>query len=195
MQGKRKPLSSKHRHLHSNVIQLVTLLWIIEIINALLGHRLNSWGIFPRTADGLVGIFFSPLLHTSIVHLALNTMPIVILGLLIHLLPQPVFWRTTLYIILVGGLLLWVFGRPAYHVGASGLIFGYFGFLVFRGIFNLSIGSLLLSFVTLFFYGGLFWQMLPALSKVSWEGHLCGFIAGILAARTQRRSNQNRSPA
>ncbi|MGD9210420.1 MAG: rhomboid family intramembrane serine protease [Desulfobacteraceae bacterium] len=184
-------MTSRYKKRFSNLIQFVTALWIIEILNILVDHRLCNWGIYPRTTEGLMGIVFSPLLHTSIVHLVLNTGPIVVLGFLITLDSKALFWKTTFFITFLGGLLVWGFARSAYHVGASGLIFGYFGFLVFRGFFNLKVLSLVISFFTLFIYGGLFWQMLPTISRISWESHLCGFIAGILAAYNIRVNPQN----
>ena len=86
-------------------------------------------------------------------------------------------------ILIIGGLGVWAFARPAYHIGASGLIFGYFGFLVAIGLYERSISSLVIASVTLFFYGGLILGILPTDSFISWEGHLFGLCAGIIAAR------------
>lgn len=172
-------------HRFAPLVIMVLILWLTELINVLMGHELCRWGILPRTLEGLKGIFFSPLLHTSIPHLAINTGPLVILGGAISLQSKKIFLNTTIFIVLIGGGLLWLFGRPAYHVGASSLIFGYFGYLAFRGFFNKNIGALLISVFTLFAYGGFFWSMLPTTSHISWEGHLSGFIAGLLAARLE----------
>jgi len=119
-------------------------------------------------------------------HLAMNSLPIAILGGLVALSGKRPFVRTTLFIILVGGAALWIVGRTANHAGASGLVFGYFGYLSARGFFKKDIASIVVSAVTLFAYGGLLWGLAPTLSQVSWEGHLCGFFAGILAARIER---------
>ncbi len=171
----------------SPVIYLAATLWIVEAVNFMTGHALTTWGILPRTANGLVGIPLSPFIHGGIMHLFLNTGPLVVLGGLIILYGRRVFIETTLVIIFVGGVGLWIVGRPSYHVGASGLIFGYFGFLVARGIRQRSIGAILVSVITVFAYGGLVWGLLPTFSRVSWEGHLCGLLAGAAAAWFEKK--------
>ena len=127
----------------------------------------------------------SMFMHGSIMHLALNTGPLIILGGLVLLHGKWMFFETTAIIVLVGGFAVWIIGRPSIHVGASGLIFGYFGFLVSRGIIKKSIGSMAVSFITVAAYGGMIWGLIPTLSHVSWEGHLCGFLSGILAAKLE----------
>jgi membrane associated rhomboid family serine protease len=169
------------------LIYMLAVMWIIEIVNLVCDHRLCQYGIFPRTPQGLVGIFFSPFLHASVVHLFFNTGPLIVLGGLILMAGRIPFVRSTVFIILMGGLGLWLVGRPAYHVGASALIFGYFGYLVARGIFDRRIKSFLLAIVVVAAYGGLFWGLLPTVAYVSWEGHVCGFAAGIMAAWIERR--------
>lgn len=166
---------------------LVLLLWIVEIANLLSGHQLCRFGIFPRTPHGLTGIPLSPFLHGSVAHLFLNTGPLIVFGGLIMMNGRIPFVRSTVFIVLAGGMGLWLIGRPAYHVGASALIFGYFGYLLARGIFDRRLKSLFIALVVLAAYGGLFWGMLPTVSYVSWEGHLCGFVAGIMAAWFERR--------
>jgi len=158
----------------------------VEAVNFLTGYELIRWGILPCTVTGLVGIPLCPFIHTGIVHLIFNTGPILILGGLICWRGKWIFLEVTFFIILVGGLGLWIIGRSSYHVGASGLIFGYFGYLVSRGIFKKSISSLIVSLITVFAYGGLIWGLLPTYYWISWEGHLCGFVAGIVAARFER---------
>jgi membrane associated rhomboid family serine protease len=92
------------------------------------------------------------------------------------------FWVTAITMLVAGGG-VWLFGAPAYHIGASSLIFGYLGFLLFRGLFERNIGSIALSLVVGFIYGGLIWGVLPGQPGISWEGHLFGLIGGVLAAR------------
>ncbi len=169
------------------LIYLLALMWGIEIVNLFLEHQLCRFGIFPRTAQGLVGIPFSPLLHAGVAHLFLNTGPLIVLGALILFNGRALFVRSTVFIALVGGLGIWLVGRPAYHVGASALIFGYFGYLLAKGLFDRRVKSLFIALVAIAAYGGLFWGLLPTVSYVSWEGHVCGFGAGILAAWTERR--------
>ena len=172
----------------------VALLWAVEAANLLTGHHLNTWGIAPRTLTGLRGIAFSPFLHANLSHLLVNTLPFLVLGGLVAVRGRRAFLGASFVIILCGGAAVWLVGRMGYHIGASGLIFGYFGYLVARAWYERSLGSILIALVTLFFYGGLVWGVLPTNAYISWEGHLFGLLAGILAARLQgakaRKSNR-----
>jgi membrane associated rhomboid family serine protease len=142
----------------------------------------------PRTLTGLVGIPLSPFLHGSFAHLSLNTLPLVTLGGFVALRGTRVFLAVSLWIILLSGAAIWLLGRSAYHIGASSVIFGYFGYLVARGWYERSITALLVALLTLGLYGGIVWGVLPTRSFISWEGHLFGLLAGVLVARltTQR---------
>jgi membrane associated rhomboid family serine protease len=162
---------------------VVALLWGIECVNTLLNHRLNMWGLLPRTSTGLVGIPLSPFLHGSFTHLILNTVPLIILGSFVAFYGIRVFLVVSLWIILLSGTALWLFGRSAYHVGASSVLFGYFGYLVARGWYERSVTALLVALLTLVLYGGIVWGVLPTRSYISWEGHLFGLVAGVLVAR------------
>ena len=164
-------------------------MWLVEIVNFLLGHRLCRYGILPRTVHGLAGIPLSPFLHAGVAHLLLNTGPLIVLGGLVLMNGRRPFVRATVVITLAGGALLWMIGRPSYHVGASLLIFGYFGYLLAKGVFDRRLSSLLIAILVVLAYGGLFWGMQPTAAAISWEGHLSGFMAGVMAARRppQRR--------
>jgi len=161
----------------------VALLWGIECVNALLDHRLNRWGILPRTFAGLVGIPLSPFLHGSFAHLILNTVPLVTLGSFVAFYGTRIFLAVSLWIILLSGAALWLLGRSAYHIGASSVLFGYFGYLVARGWYERSVTALLVALLTLGLYGSIVWGALPTRSYISWEGHLSGLLAGVLVAR------------
>ena len=165
------------------VIGFIALLWAIEIVNWATGHRLSQYGVIPRTAQGLIGIPLGPFLHGSVTHLALNTIPLLILGGLVILRGLRIFIKTSAFVVIVGGTLLWMFGRSAAHVGASVLIFGYFGYLVALGWYDRKIESFIVTVITILLYGGLVWGILPSAGRVSWEGHLFGMMAGIIAAR------------
>ena len=172
-----------HRRYRFNpLFHLVARIWMIEVVNLFMNHQLCRFGILPRSLDGLVGIPLSPLLHASPGHLLLNTGPLVILGGLVLISDGGRFLKTTLFIILVGGAGIWLVGRPSYHVGASALIFGYLGFLLARGLLDRRVKSLFIALLTAVAYGGMLWGLLPSRDYVSWEGHVCGFAAGILAA-------------
>ncbi|WP_438010063.1 rhomboid family intramembrane serine protease [Sorangium sp. So ce321] len=163
----------------------VALLWSIEILDAVVFRgSLDALGIRPRTVPGLVGIALAPLLHGGFAHLAANTLPFVGLGWLIMLRKKRDLLLVTLVAALVGGLGVWLLGAPSsVHIGASGVIFGYFGFLLLRGWFERSALSIALSLVVGLVYGGMIWGVLPTRLGISWEGHLFGFLGGVLAAR------------
>lgn len=161
----------------------VALMWLVELINLALDYRLNVWGIRPRTLSGLPGIIFAPFLHGGIGHLLTNTIPFVILGWLVILHGPRTFVKVSVLVILLSGIAIWLFGRAAYHIGASALIFGYFGFLIARAWYERSLGSILVALVTIILYGGILWGAFPFHPQIAWEGHLFGLLAGILAAR------------
>ncbi|WP_438019851.1 rhomboid family intramembrane serine protease [Sorangium sp. So ce315] len=167
----------------------VALLWAIELLDFLIFRgSLDALGIRPRTASGLVGIALAPLLHGGFAHLAANTVPFLALGWLIMLRRTTDLVLVTLLSALVGGLGVWLVGAPSsVHVGASGVIFGYFGFLLLRGWFERSAVSIALSLVVGLVYGGMIWGVLPSRMGISWEGHLFGFLGGVLAARLLAR--------
>jgi membrane associated rhomboid family serine protease len=169
---------------------LIGLLWIIHIVNiSLFNGALIAYGIFPRQLDGLQGILWAPLLHGSFRHLLTNTLPLLTLGWLILLQGTRTFLVVTAIAALISGLGTWLIGAPAsVHIGASGVAFGYVGYLLFRGYFDRSPFSITLAIIVVIFYGGFIWGLLPSQPGVSWEGHLSGFMGGGLAARslTQR---------
>lgn len=165
------------------MLSLTGMLWAIEVINSSLDHSLNIFGIYPRTLDGLPGVVFWPFLHGNIQHLMVNTTPFLVLGWFVALRGAKTFIQTSLLILLIAGLGVWLFGRSSYHLGVSGMVFGYFGFLVARGIYERSMAALFIASLTLFYYGGFIVGILPAGGRISWETHLFGLIAGIFAAR------------
>ena len=163
----------------------VALIWMIEIVDVFLFRGgLNSYGVRPRSLDGLEGILFMPFLHGSFAHLAANTLPFVTFGWLIMLQEISDFFVVSAVTMLVSGLGVWLIGAPnSVHIGASGLIFGYFGFLMLRGYFERSFTSILVSLIVGFFYGSLIWGVLPSQPGVSWQAHFFGFVGGVLAAQ------------
>ena len=165
------------------LLAIVAAMWAVEVVNTLLGHRLDEYGILPRTTDGLIGIPLAPFLHAGVGHVLSNTLPLLALGSLTVVQTKRAFIGATLFIVLVGGAGVWLIGRSDYHVGASGLVFGYFGFLVARGWFERRFFTILMAVALLVLYGGLLLGALPTQGFVSWEGHLCGLLAGALAAR------------
>lgn len=162
---------------------MLALMWVIEIIDQLTGQRLDRLGIWPRMPFGLRGILFAPFLHGGFGHLLSNTVPFLVLGWLVMLREISDFFIVTAIAMVVGGLGTWVFGAPGVHIGASGVIFGYLGFLLLRGYFERSMVSITFSLIVGALYGSLIWGVLPTQIGISWEGHLFGFLGGVLAAR------------
>lgn len=163
----------------------VAIFWGLEILDASAFHgQLDSYGIMPRQLIGLRGILFAPFLHGGWGHLIANTIPFFILGWLVMVQETSDFWIVTGLTMLVGGLGVWLFGQPgSVHIGASILIFGYLGFLLLRGYFQRNIPSIAISLLVTFLYGSLIWGILPSSPGVSWQGHLFGFLGGVLAAK------------
>lgn len=167
----------------------VTLIWILEIIDTIfLQGALDIYGIRPHSIVGLRGILFAPFLHGGLAHVAANTIPFVTLGWLIMLRETKDFLLVTAVTMLVGGLGTWLVGSAnSIHIGASGLVFGYLGFLLLRGYFERSLTAILFSVIVGLLYGGLIWGVLPLQIGISWQGHLFGFVGGGLAARLLAR--------
>ena len=172
---------------------LVAVLWLVELIDAFIlqTYSLHRYGILPRDLIGLRGVLFAPFLHGNFPHLIANTVPFLTLGWLVMLQRTSDFWRVTGITILVGGLGTWLIGRSeSVHIGASILIFGYLGFLLFRGYFQRNAPSIALSIIVAVFYGSLIFGVLPTRTGVSWEGHLFGFIGGVIAAYQIAKSDR-----
>ncbi len=140
------------------------------------------FGIWPRSIRGLIGIVTSPLLHGSLQHLASNTIPLLFLGTMLYMFYDRIATRVFLQCYFLTGVLVWIFARPAFHIGASGLIYGLASFLIFFGIFRKDFKSLLISLLIMFIYGGLFYGVLPSTTGVSWESHLLGGVVGFFNA-------------
>ena len=176
------------------VLILVALIWIVEVVNLFLGHRLVSFGILPRSFTGLIGIPLAPMLHSGFWHAVSNTVPLLILGALTLAGGKRMFWETTVNVTLLSGALVWIFAREAYHVGASGLVFGYFGVIMARAYIDRSITAIAIAVVTVMAYGGLFWGILPLRSYVSFESHLFGLIAGFVVVWLGRKFSKSQTP-
>ncbi|MDH3269179.1 MAG: rhomboid family intramembrane serine protease [Ignavibacteria bacterium] len=144
-------------------------------------------GLLPRNFIGLLGIVTSPLIHADFSHLISNTIPLTILGVIIFSFYPKVSYILFIFIYILTGLLVWMFARQVYHIGASGLVYGFVSFLFFSGIFRRDNKSIALALVITFLYGGLVWGMIPGLKGISWESHLFGAITGLLAAYMFRK--------
>ena len=156
---------------------MVFLMWLAFTID-LSFFELSSYGIRPRTIPGLIGILAAPLLHGNIPHLISNTFPLLFLGTTLFFFYDRIAKYVFYHVYVVTGLLVWIFARPSIHIGASGLIYGLASFLIFFGLFRRDIRSLVISLVIIFFYGTIFYGVLPTQPGVSWESHLMGAIVG-----------------
>ena len=153
---------------------------------------LYDLAVVPRRFDSLIGILGMPFVHGSWWHLISNTMPLLILGGIVMLRGVGYFGAVTFMTMLLGGILLWCFGRNAAHIGASALAFGYLGFLVARGFYERSWQSIGVAALVVFLYGGMIWGVVPRDDGVSWEGHLFGLLAGMVVARAGFRLERGR---
>lgn len=177
----------------------VALIWIIEILDAITNQRLDNNGVRPWTVDGLWGIVFAPVLHTDWAHLISNSVPAFVLTFVIVLSSGTTRWlEATAIVWVTAGVGTWLIGGlNTNHVGASSLIFGWVAFLVLRGFFAKKLSEIAIGLVIGAVYGYLIWGVLPTTPGVSWQGHLCGAIGGVIAAVIlgRRSAEQGDAPA
>ena len=167
------------------LVVVIGIMWVTEVVDTVLGGRLDSNGILPRSTAGLDGILWAPFLHGGFSHLISNTLPFAVLSGLVLLQGTRRWIYASIIIVIGGGLLVWAFaiGSNELHFGASGWVFGLFGFIVVSAILERKLMSIGIGLVALFFYGStILFGFIPR-PGLSWEGHLFGFIAGIIAAR------------
>ncbi len=170
------------------VTRSVAWLWVIETVDQLVFRGgLDAYGIRPLSPGGLLGIPLAPLLHSGFGHLMANTVGWLVLGFLATTRRIADFWVVVAVSTLVGGVGTWLFGGiGSVHIGASGVVFGFLGFLMGRGIWERKFGTIFLSMVVTALFGSMLWGMVPIIAGagISWQGHLFGWIGGLLVART-----------
>lgn len=178
-----------------NGLYFVLFLMAVQLLTTLTGGGLTALGIEPRTVNGLFGIFLAPFIHSSWGHLFSNLPPLLILSVLLMIPTVKHYIKASLFIIIVGGLLVWLFGRTAVHVGASGWIFGLWALLIYQGIFRRKPLDIIIGIVVLIYYGGMISGLFPGQQFVSVESHLSGAAAGVLFGWLQyRKQKQNNKP-
>ncbi|QNJ98026.1 rhomboid family intramembrane serine protease [Constantimarinum furrinae] len=160
-------------------LAFVVAIWIVFWAEVRFGWNLKYYGIYPQRVEGLRGIIFGPFIHGSLSHLFNNSIPLFVLSSALFYFYRSIKWKVLLIGILVTGVLTWWIGRPAYHIGASGVVYLLAAFLFFKGIFSKQYQLTALAFVVVFLYGSLLWYVFPIDPKISWEGHLSGFLVGI----------------
>ena len=170
-------------------VAFVFLLWVIKISEIIFNLDFTGFGILPGSFNGMPGILFAPLIHANIKHLFSNSLPLLFLGSGIIYFYRNSSYKVILIIYLGTGILDWIFARKAYHIGASGIIYGFVTFLFFSGIIRRDTRAIALALLVTFLYGSLIWGILPVDSSVSWESHLFGSIMGIFCAFLYKSSD------
>ncbi len=160
----------------------VLLLWIVHFIKILGQFEWGDWGIFPRQVHGLYGILLAPWIHGDFTHLLSNSVPVFFLTTLILFFYQRIAIPSFILLYLLTGLLVWVFARPVYHIGASGVVYAMVSFVFWNGIFRRNMKSIVLALVVTVMYSGYFAGIVPGEKGISWESHLLGAISGILVS-------------
>jgi len=181
------------KELIKDILIFVGFIWLVWLVDFLIPFiDLTQYGIVPRTTQGLIGILFAPFIHGGIMHIASNTIPLIVLSFILFKFYDKQALLVILYSIIMGGFLVWIFGRSSSHIGASGLIYSLAAFNVVFGFLQKKFVNILVSLLVVFLYGGLIWGVLPTHYYISWEGHLFGAITGVfLAFYFSKRSIKN----
>lgn len=167
----------------------LSIIWAVKLSEIIFNFSLTEYGLLPREIKGLIGIVTTPLIHADINHLVSNTIPILSLGTGIFYFYKDTAKKVVLILYFVPGVLVWFIGRDAYHIGASGIIYGLVTFIFFSGVIRRDVRSIALSLIVTFLYGSLVWGVLPIDSQVSWESHLAGAVIGFICAFIFKKSD------
>ncbi|WP_350287154.1 rhomboid family intramembrane serine protease [uncultured Croceitalea sp.] len=161
----------------------VLMIWSVFWFEVTFGVSFNEYGIYPRTLLGLRGVLFSPFIHASVEHLYNNTIPLAVLTLVLVFFYRSKALSVFFLGLVFSGLLTWIIARQSYHIGASGIIYVLASFVFFKGVFTKYYRLIALSLAIVFIYGSMLWYIFPVEEGISWEGHLSGFITGLLLAK------------
>ncbi|WP_298367968.1 rhomboid family intramembrane serine protease [uncultured Lutibacter sp.] len=163
-------------------ILVIFILWVIYFIEIKFGYNFNKYGIYPKRIVGLRGIIFSPFIHGDAKHLFNNSVPLLVMLISLFYFYRKIALKVLLYGAFLSGLVTWVIARPSYHIGASGVVYLLVSFVFFSGIIRKYYRLVALSFAVVFLYGSMIWYIFPTTDRISWEGHLSGFLTGLLFA-------------
>jgi len=167
---------------------LIFFMWLVKVIEVLFQLELSDLGIYPLTAGGLPGIVFSPFIHHNFKHLFNNTLPFFFLSIALFYFYSEIALKVLVRTYLITGFLVWIAGREAWHIGASGLVYGLASFLFFSGIIRRHFRLVALSLLIVFLYGSMVWGIFPGVyENVSWESHMLGFFSGVFLALWYRK--------
>ncbi|WP_299525074.1 rhomboid family intramembrane serine protease [uncultured Lutibacter sp.] len=179
-------MSETNFKFRSNVIAIPVIvifsIWLIYFIEIKFGFNFNKYGIYPKSLIGLRGILFSPFIHGDTSHLINNSIPLFVMLGCLYYFYQNIANKILLIGLLLTGILTWILGRPSYHIGASGIVYLLVSFIFFSGIFRKHFRLIALSLAVVFLYGSMVWYIFPMEERISWEGHLSGFLVGFTFA-------------
>ena len=163
-------------------LYIIGSMWMIHIAQVIMGVRFIGLGVYPRKLEGAIGILSAPFIHGSFQHLISNSVPLFFLITLLFLAYRRSSWIALTLIYIGTGIGMWLFVRPSFHIGASGVVYGLVSFMFWTGVFRKNIRSIAISLAILFLYSGYIWGIFPGEPGVSWDGHLIGAIVGIMVA-------------
>ncbi|KPL14566.1 MAG: hypothetical protein AMS26_10305 [Bacteroides sp. SM23_62] len=177
-------MEEKKKFIHSLVFPsfFLLLIWMIKITEVALEMDFAHLGLFPLKTSGLKGILLAPMIHADFKHLFDNSLPLYLLSIAIFYFYRPVSYRVFFLVWFISGLIVWLTARPAYHIGASGLVYGFASFVFFSGVIRNNIHLLAISLIVVFLYGSLVWGIFPYDLRISWESHLVGGLTGLSMA-------------
>jgi len=177
-------------------VYLLVFMWLVKIFEVLLKTDVGFLGVHPLSMDGLPGILLMPFIHGGWSHLMANTVPFLVLSTALFYFYREISWKVLIGIWLLSGMWVWFGGRPSWHIGASGVIYGLSAFLFLSGIIRDVKGLAALSLIVAFLYGSMIWGVFPDFfpkeKNISWEGHLGGLVSGVIMALYYRTQGPQR---
>ena len=171
-----------NKRVHLVPLIAIVSIWLVYIFEIKFGYNFNKYGVYPQKLSGLKGIIFSPFLHSNTKHLINNSVPLAVMLSSLYFFYQQIANKVLFWGVILSGFLTWVIGRPSYHIGASGVVYFLVSFIFFSGIFRKYYRLVAVSLVVVFLYGSMVWYIFPVEEQISWEGHLSGFLVGLLIA-------------
>ena len=179
-------MSNSKFYFHSKVLIVpfvaLFIIWFVYFIEIKFGFNFNKYGIYPKSFVGLRGILFSSFIHSDATHLLNNSVPLLVMLVSLYYFYQKIANRVLILGLILTGFLTWILGRPSYHIGASGVIYLLVSFIFFSGIVRKYYRLIALSLIVVFLYGSMIWYIFPMEERISWEGHLSGFLVGSVFA-------------